>query len=1218
MSVPFRRCGALFGLLLIAFSFGALGYETRKPLKPLVVQSALTSVRAEDLFGNSAAPFAATTTNHSESLAFRWEQVFDGVVTDIAAAIAHFNTSWWITEGTLFGALRAGGNFRFTPDRVQVMDTDIDVMVEIESEAQWTTMRKAIEKYLRTQKHSEFRWTGCFAMHLSHRETAKLTCYTDAKMNFVPYGVSETLDGGIHVDIHSYFVSKKLNRIAMSQVCLVTPSKCKSFWPFQAWGGGAPYRGLIASDTGQFATVKYGNSTLSCMYDPLVVLRKWNHGEYSQGKVRLPKYEYSWTGTLSDPVFVKEEMNTSPENVLAVCEETYQLYREGYASFYPAFSPGCKEESLLAGRRVHAPKTARTCEAFSKRRTSDCETASQKHYSLVLSKVVGVLEKVVQTPWWIVERSLLSALTFGSNFGFTPKNAAVGDSDLKFMVEIHDEADWARIKTAIEKELSGWSFGKGCWGRNDGIAPKRKSPKLHCKTKAKFSMGDKSYRLGLDGGAVDVDFHSYVVSKKLNRIAMDPVCLDAPSKCKTNWPFQVWGGAAPYRGLIVDFDGKFSKVKFGKVVSKSIFDPITFLKLFNNKEYGSSNFHLQYKEFCLSNDVRNPLYKSRELDTGPAATLGLCEKSLQLFRAGYSSFYSLYSNECAEEHKFAGFNGTDLKGCERGRCKPRSTFQCPPSSKRGGKPPKRETPRPTPGPAPGPTPGDDGLGSGLQDAFGPARPTFVALLKAMANIFGDKIDYQIFGGTVLGYCRHKGSFIPYDDDVDLLVAKSDVAQIKRALAKWNEERKNSTKLGRLQYRRKDDVYKIFFENTPRAGSYSWNYPYIDLWTYTIKFYPDASLKLNLTDLLSPLPKRQGKGSGSWDHHWAGAHVHIKQGWMNYGYPYEYLFPTKEITLEGVKVRGPHEMGAYLDWEYGKTWRTQCIPGVWDHKNERDQIPLVKKISCQELADKRPGWKFSLGASLEQNCPKAGVPSPALVKQMTLQDENKPHRNTPFICDAAADTRTRQRAKALIRSFHKFAETQNISYWLCYGTALGQSVWNGSIPYDTDVDVYVLFRNGERLFNLSRRKNWLKSMYGAKLVVTPDFKKPHWEHRKYHRGMSVDFVAPIARYFRKGDDRHVDIWGILEHFDDPGGVPEHYLGTQHHLTYRPEIIPLNWVFPLRTCNFDGITTFCMNQQSLYLRHTYGVAFQYPDKMCVKNKWHTSTKCVESKCDKLMAR
>ena len=55
------------------------------------------------------------------------------------------------------------------------------------------------------------------------------------------------------------------------------------------------------------------------------------------------------------------------------------------------------------------------------------------------------------------------------------------------------------------------------------------------------------------------------------------------------------------------------------------------------------------------------------------------------------------------------------------------------------------------------------------------------LLKTLAEICdANGIDYWLFGGTLLGALRHKG-YVPWDDDIDIVILRKDVNNLYKAL-----------------------------------------------------------------------------------------------------------------------------------------------------------------------------------------------------------------------------------------------------------------------------------------------------------------------------------------------------------------------------------------------------------------------------------------------------
>lgn len=60
-----------------------------------------------------------------------------------------------------------------------------------------------------------------------------------------------------------------------------------------------------------------------------------------------------------------------------------------------------------------------------------------------------------------------------------------------------------------------------------------------------------------------------------------------------------------------------------------------------------------------------------------------------------------------------------------------------------------------------------------------AKQAMVKMLEALADVCeANGLRYYLDGGTLIGAARHKG-FIPWDDDIDVMMPKPDCIKLKK-------------------------------------------------------------------------------------------------------------------------------------------------------------------------------------------------------------------------------------------------------------------------------------------------------------------------------------------------------------------------------------------------------------------------------------------------------
>jgi len=117
--------------------------------------------------------------------------------------------------------------------------------------------------------------------------------------------------------------------------------------------------------------------------------------------------------------------------------------------------------------------------------------------------------------------------------------------------------------------------------------------------------------------------------------------------------------------------------------------------------------------------------------------------------------------------------------------------------------------------------------------FGKYKDIAIKLLKETTDILDEfNIDYFLISGTLLGYVRHN-DFIPWDDDMDLIVDASFLDKQEEIMKKYNNVKFMAMPTCKW-------MIKSYYEkgiiqekkpNSPWPSEYKWTWPFIDLFIY---------------------------------------------------------------------------------------------------------------------------------------------------------------------------------------------------------------------------------------------------------------------------------------------------------------------------------------------------------------------------------------------------
>lgn len=216
------------------------------------------------------------------------------------------------------------------------------------------------------------------------------------------------------------------------------------------------------------------------------------------------------------------------------------------------------------------------------------------------------------------------------------------------------------------------------------------------------------------------------------------------------------------------------------------------------------------------------------------------------------------------------------------------------------------------------------------------------------------IKYNIIAGTLLGAVRH-GGFIPWDDDADVALLRSEYEKFRQAC---------KTEL---------DTTRFYFQDHRRTPGYRWGYgklrrkdtlflrehqehmPYkqgvfIDIfpldyvpenyfcrcihnfvcfvyrkffWAKVGKVADKSRIKRKMYDMMDRIPEKELKSSFNWFIKWTNRK---KTGWVRiltfptpnktYGYRTKWYEESVDTVFEGVTFRGIKDYDEYLSFKFG--------------------------------------------------------------------------------------------------------------------------------------------------------------------------------------------------------------------------------------------------------------------------------------------------------------
>ena len=242
------------------------------------------------------------------------------------------------------------------------------------------------------------------------------------------------------------------------------------------------------------------------------------------------------------------------------------------------------------------------------------------------------------------------------------------------------------------------------------------------------------------------------------------------------------------------------------------------------------------------------------------------------------------------------------------------------------------------------------------------------MLKILGNICDkNNIQWWLSSGTLLGAIRHQG-FVPWDDDVDIVMFKKDFNRLEKVLSRMKDDTfvlhsmKTDIEYVRIfnKFRKREGKE---LSHDRRCGHYKWGGSYIDIFViektsyiaaflsggiYKNVIYPTSYLKtrwlrcvLNRVievlclGILNPIFRLVGLINPKGEYHYK-----LGMGWAWSTFYKKDILPLAKANFEGTEFPVPHDSDKYLTGMYGN-WRK--LPDEKTIKRNIHRLEYIEEI-----------------------------------------------------------------------------------------------------------------------------------------------------------------------------------------------------------------------------------------------------------------------------------